>query len=140
MRVEFHDPEDPETVVGVGTWNGRTVHVTSDDNDARDKIRRVFRLTPVVVDDAALRPLSAGGEAVIQPGSLEWFRTAAVARAPEAGLRARIVPEVQGHGGWDPASAYRTFRQTVALLVSRAQTEGEGVEQAGETRPEGGAP
>jgi hypothetical protein len=55
------------------------------------------------------------------------------------GLAGRIVPEVQGQGGWDPASAYRTFRQTVAHLVGRARNEGEDLEQAGEARPEGGA-
>jgi hypothetical protein len=137
MRAEFYDPNDPETVVGVATWDGRTAHASSDDDAARDGIRRVFRLTPVVLDDPALRPLGARGESVIQPGSLEWFRTAAAARASEVGLAARIVPEVQGQGGWDPASAYRTFRQTVAHLVGRARSEGEDVEQAGETRPEG---
>jgi hypothetical protein len=139
MRAEFYDPNDRETVVGVATWDGRVVHVSSGDDAARDRIRRVFRLTPVVVDDPALRPLSARGESVIQPGSLEWFRTAAVSRAQEAGLAARIVPEAQGQGGWDPASAYRTFRQTVAHLVGRARNEGQDLEQAGEARPDGGA-
>jgi hypothetical protein len=139
MRAEFYDPQDQEKVLGVALWDGRIAHVQADDDDLRAKVERVFRLTPVVVDDAALRPLSARGVAVIQPGSLEWFRTAAAVRAREEGLRARIVPEVQGQGGWDPASAYRTFRQTVAHLAGRARTDGEGVEQAGETRP-GGAP
>jgi hypothetical protein len=138
VRADFHDPDDPETVVGVAGWDGRTVRIDAAENGVRERIQRVFRPSPIVVDDPALRPLSSHGEAVIQPGSLEWFRIAAVARAPEEGLRARIVPEVQGQGGWDPASAYRTFRQTVAHLVTRARSEGEGPEQPGEARPEGG--
>jgi hypothetical protein len=138
VRAEFHDPDDPETVLGVARWDSGTVRVEAAENGVREGIGRVFRPSPVVVDEPALRPLSSHGEALVHPGSLEWFRVAALTRAAEEGLRARIVPEVQGQGGWDPASAYRTFRQTVAHLVTRAHAEGEAPEQPGETRPEGG--
>jgi hypothetical protein len=139
MRAEFYDAGDREAVVAVARWDGRTVHVDGADPDVVDRVRRVFRPTPVVVDDPALRPLASHGEAMIQPGTLEWFRTAATARGAESGLGVRIVPEVQGQGGWDPASAYRTFRQTVAHLVGRAQEDGERAEQSAESRPEGAA-
>jgi hypothetical protein len=137
VRAEFYEEDDPERVAAVARWNGRTVDVDASTDDAEDRVRRAFRLTPVVVDDPALRPLAARGESVVQPGSLEWFRTAALTRAGETGYRVRMVPEVRGHGGWDPASAYRTFRQTVAHLVAQADEQGEGPEQAAESRPEG---
>jgi hypothetical protein len=116
MRAEFYRPDDPADVVGLARWDGRVARVEAADQDTETAIVRVFRPTPVVVDDPTLRPLGAHGESVVQPGSLDWFRAAAVTRSDEEGLRVRFVPQVRVGGGWDPASAYRTFRQTVARL------------------------
>ncbi|MFL5797473.1 MAG: hypothetical protein ACJ77A_06005 [Actinomycetota bacterium] len=120
MRAEFYRPDDPETVVGLARWDGRRPQVEASDDEMRSVIRRIFRPSPVVADDPSLRPLGTKGESVLQPGSLEWFRTAAITRAPEDGLVARLVPEVPSSTGWDPASAYRTFRQVVTRLESPA--------------------
>ncbi|HEY7283412.1 MAG TPA: hypothetical protein VID47_17675 [Actinomycetota bacterium] len=118
MRADFYREADPETVVGTARWNGRRAEVESEDAEVRGTLSRMFRATPVVVDDPSLRPAGTSGEAVVQPGSLEWFRLAAIARAPGADLRVRLVPEVEVKTGWDPASAYRTFRQVVTGLES----------------------
>jgi hypothetical protein len=126
MRVEFYRSDDPETVVGAALWDGRRVVIDEDDKDVRAAFSRVFRLTPVVVDDASLRTLGAGGEALLEPGSLEWFEAAANRRGPEEGFAVRVVPEAVGRGGWDPASAYRTFRQSVRRLVVGQPAEPEG--------------
>jgi hypothetical protein len=117
MRAEFYGPDDEGTVVASAAWDGRSVRIEADDAAVRASLERVFRLTPVVVEDPSLRPLYAKGEVVVHPGSLEWFREAAITRAEREGLRVRLVPEAAGRGGWDPASAYRTFRQEVARLV-----------------------
>jgi hypothetical protein len=135
MRVEFHRPGDPEEIVGTARWDGRRAHVEADDEGMRESIARVFRLSPVVVEDPSLRPMGTRGETVLQPGSVEWFRAAALSRAAEAGLVARVVPEVSGQGGWDPASAYRTFRETVQRIVTRPEREGPAEPQPGEARP-----
>ena len=120
MRADFYREDDPETVVGTARWNGRRAEVESSDPEVRAGLVRLFRATPVVVDDPALRSLGASGDVVVQPGNLEWFRTVALTRAPSAGLRIRLVPGVQTKSGWDPASAYRTFRQVVTDLESPA--------------------
>jgi hypothetical protein len=140
MKAEFYPPADPEEIVGVARWDGRAVHIETEDPEVRSKISRIFRSAPVVVDDSSMRPLDTRVDPVVQPGSLDWFRAAAFSRAKEAGLSVRLVPEVRGRGGWDPASAYRPFRQAVARLVTGAEQEGEGPEQPGETRPEGAGP
>lgn len=119
MRVEFHRPNEPETVVATADWDGRRVIVTSEDEEARSAVERLFRPTPVVVDDASMRMLGAHGESVVQPGGLDWFRAAALARAGEAGLVARFVPGVAPGAGWDPAANYRRFNEQVRR-ISRA--------------------
>jgi hypothetical protein len=118
MRAEVYRPNDEGTVVGEAVWDGRAVRIETEDDSVRTSLARIFRLTPVVVADTSLRPLYAGGEVVVNPGSLEWFREAALTRADREGLRVRLVPEAQGRGGWDPASAYRTFRQAATRLVT----------------------
>jgi len=82
-------------------------------------VARIFRPTPVVVDDAAYRSEGTHGEVVVQPGTLEWFRAAALTRAGEAGLVARLVPG-ELEGGWDPAALYRTFEETMDRLARRS--------------------
>ena len=67
--------------------------------------------------------LGARGESVIQPGSIEWFRAAAFDRAEREGFAVRVVPEVTGQGGWDPAAAYRTFREDMTRLIDRGIDE-----------------
>jgi hypothetical protein len=120
VRADFYREADPETVVGSARWDGRRAEVTSEDTDVRGALSRLFRATPVVVDDPSLRSAGTFGESVIQPGSLEWFRLAALSRAQNADLRVRLVPEVEVKTGWDPASAYRTFPQVVTHLESPA--------------------
>ncbi|MDP9342692.1 MAG: hypothetical protein M3Q23_11500 [Actinomycetota bacterium] len=134
MRAEFYRGEDADTPVGVARLDGPRVDIHSGDAAVRAAIARIFRLTPVVVDDASLRPLGSSGEAMLEPGSLEWFRAAAVRRAADEGLSVRLVPEAKGHGGWDPASAYRTFQQSVDRLLAGSPLEAE--PQPGESRPE----
>src|SRR5918996_2958334 len=137
MRVEFHPPDDPERVVAEAVWDGSRAVIRAPDEERRASVERFFRPTPVVLEDPALRPQGSRGETVLQPGSLEWFRAAALTRAGDAGLAARIVPEVAGPGGWDPAAAYRTFRQSVDLLLARSGRAGRAnAEQA----PDGPAP
>ena len=116
LRIEFHRPDAPDDVVGAATWDGRRVEVVAEDPEVRSAIQQVFRPTPVVVDDPALRAMGTSGEVVLQPGSVEWFERAAFARAPAVGLVARVVrPGVEG--GWDPAANYRRFRNQVRRLT-----------------------
>ncbi len=133
MRAEFYRGGD-EIPVGVARFTGSRVEVESEDDSTRAAIGRVFRLTPVAVDDASLRSLGASGAAVLEPGSPDWFRAAAIQRASQAGVSVRLVPEATGHGGWDPASAYRTFRQSVNRLLAASPPEAE--PHPGEARPE----
>mgnify|MGYP000477659434 CR=1 FL=1 len=121
LRIEFHRPDAPEDVVGAATWDGRRVAVEAEDPEVRSAIERVFRPTPVVVDDAVLRRMGARGEVVLHPSSVEWFEEAAFARAPEVGLIARVVrPRLEG--GWDPAGNYRRFRDQVRRLTLGSAT------------------
>ena len=115
MKITFHEPDTPD-VVATATWDGRRAVIEAEDASIRDAVRRFFRPVPVVVDDAAYRTLSAHGESVLQPGTPEWFRAAAIARAPEAGFAARVVPEAEAGAGWDPAANYRTFRDQVRRI------------------------
>jgi hypothetical protein len=133
MRAEFYRG-DGETPVGVASLAGPRAEVESDDDATRAAIQRIFRLTPVVVDDASMRSLGASGEALLEPGGPEWFRAAATQRTMQEGLTVRLIPEAVGHGGWDPASAYRTFRQAVNRLLLSPEPEEE--PHAGEARPQ----
>ena len=73
---------------------------------------------------------------MIEPGSLEWFRAAAFARGPSIGFHVRLVPEVTGQGGWDPAAAYRTFRDAMTLIVEGDAARSGEERQPGEEGPE----
>jgi hypothetical protein len=114
---------DEETPVAVARWDGRAPILESAGDDVRPALARVFRPTPVVVDDPSTRPMGSRGESALPAGNLEWFRAAALTRAPAEGFRVRMVPEMRGRGGWDPASAYRTFRQTVGRLLEGEQAD-----------------
>ena len=117
MDVDFyrHDEgEGAEIFIGRATWKGSGVEVTgAADDGAVLAVRNIFRRTPVVVDDASLRTSSGRGASVVQPGSYEWFRMAAISRAPKAGLSVRFVPDPASGGGWDPAAQYLDFREVV---------------------------
>ncbi|HEX6231366.1 MAG TPA: hypothetical protein VF029_06605 [Actinomycetota bacterium] len=116
MRAELYRPDDPDDAVAVATWSpdGPSVEVR---DPSAEHLDRLLRPTPVVVEDASLRSLGAHGEAMLHPGSLEWFRAALLARAPELGLAVRFVRDHIDFG-WDPASAYRTFEQQMDRLAS----------------------
>jgi hypothetical protein len=120
MRAEFASPDDEaRTPVAVASWTGATVDVDAADDQVRERVAHAFRPTPVVTDDAASRQLGTSGEVVLQPGTLEWFRAAALVRVPaETGLAARLIPEAQG--GFDPAAQYRTFGEQMARLERAA--------------------
>ena len=137
MRAEFlRSGGEASDVVATASWDGRRVVVDGADPGVRDAIDRIFRPTPVVVDDPSYRSLGALGEAMIQPGNAEWFRAAAYSRAGAEGLKARVVPEVVGQGGWDPAAAYRTFREDVGRLLERGIHRSDRPGQPGERAPE----
>jgi hypothetical protein len=113
MRAEFFRRDDPKAVVGTALWEARLVRVHSDDPGVHEALQRVFRPTPVAVDDPTLRDPAAGGVSVVEPGDLHWFRTAAVVRGPREDLGVRFVTETPG--GWDPAGAYRPLEAWVDI-------------------------
>jgi len=118
MRVEFHPPSDPDTVVATALWTGTKAEIRSEDQETREKLERAFRPTPIVVDDATYRRPGTTGEVVIQPGTLEWFRAAAQVRVPaETALASRLVPGVT-EGGFDPAAQYRSFNEEISRLTT----------------------
>lgn len=117
MRAELHLPDEPERVVAIATWDGRQARLQVLDPAVAGALARLFRPTPVVVDDGAYRRQGTHGEVLIEPGTLEWFRAAVTTRAVEAGFVARIVPGVT-EGGWDPAAQYRTFGESIERLRS----------------------
>ncbi len=116
MRAELYRPSDPEAVVAIATWSaeGPTLEVLDASVPGPE---RLLRPLPVVADDASLRRLGTHGESLLKPGSLEWFRAALSARAPELGLSVRFVAE-DVRNGWDPASNYRTFSEQSDRLAT----------------------
>ena len=114
MRAELYEPADPESVVAVATWDGRQGRIDAT-AAAPEGIQEILRPTPLVVEDPSLRRLGTHGETLLQPGTLEWFRSALVARGQALGLAVRFVPGVR-EGGWDPAAQYRTFEEQVGRL------------------------
>jgi hypothetical protein len=119
MRAELYRPSpaegEPETVVAVATWDGGRASIEVLDPSVAG-LDDVVRPTPVVVDDASLRPQGTHGEALLQPGDRAWFVSAVGARGEALGLSVRFVPDA-GPGGWDPASQYRRFDQQVDKLA-----------------------
>jgi hypothetical protein len=128
MRAEFLRQDDPETVVGSAVWEAGAVRVHSDDQAAREALERVFRPTPVALDDPTLRDPAAGGVSVVEPGDLHWFRTAAVVRGPRQDLRVRFVTETPG--GWDPAGSYRPLEAWVDVREGGVQPRTLGTSRA----------
>lgn len=103
-------------VVAIATWDGERATIEPA-AEASEGLATIFRPTPVVVEDASLRRQGTHGEALLQPGTLEWFRAALLTRAGMLGLGVRFVPGVSA-GGWDPASQYRTFEEQVGRLTA----------------------
>jgi hypothetical protein len=117
-------PPPPEPATASVEWRGGRLVVEADDEQLADRLRRAFRPTPVVIDDASLRPAGARGVSVLQPGDLEWVRAVALVRVPaELGLVPRFVTGAQ-IGGYDPAANYRRFREQVERLDARATDPG----------------
>jgi len=110
MRAEFFRPEDPETVVGTAEWEAGSARVDSEDQEVRMALERIFRPSPVGLDDPGLGdPLSS----VVEPGDIVWFRAAARVRGESEGLEVRFVSRTPG--GWDPAGSYRPLEAWVAV-------------------------
>jgi hypothetical protein len=118
VKVELHHPDEPDTVVATIAWTDGQPVVDTQDESLRVSLEKVFRRTPVVIDDASYRRQGTAGEVMIQPGDLEWFRAVVQARIPlEAGLVGRFVPGIS-RGGFDPAAGYRTFEAQIERLTS----------------------
>lgn len=113
MRAEFFHPDSPDRTVGAATWDGSRARIDAEDEAARAALQRIFRPTPVSVDDPALRSAGTTGPVVLPPGSLRWLLAAARTRSAAEGMAVRLVPEPREAVGWDPAGAYRTFGEAV---------------------------
>jgi hypothetical protein len=100
-------------------------------------VARIFRPTPVVVDDPAFRSPGTTGPVELQPGSLPWFISAPRTRAETEGLRVRLVPGGASGLGWDPAGTYRGFGEQVELIDRSPVPIGADGFEAGEAREEG---
>jgi hypothetical protein len=117
VKVELHRPDEPDAVATVSWIDGQPV-IDAQDDIMRATLEKVFRRTPVVIDDPSYRRMGTAGEVLIQPGDLEWFRAVAQARVPaETGLAVRFVPGVTA-GGFDPAAGYRTFEEQIERLTT----------------------
>ena len=116
MRAEFVRPDDPDQVVASARWSAGSVHMDpADDARVTEALRRIFRPSPVTVDEAWLRGPGTSGPVTLEPGDLRWFMEAARARSDGEGLAVRFVDDDWQGMGWDPAGAYRTFRQSVGF-------------------------
>jgi hypothetical protein len=117
MRAHLFRPAEPDRVVAVAVWDGRTASLEPAEG-APEGVDGILRLTPVVVEDPSLRRLGTHGETLLQPGSLAWFRAALATRGASLGLAVRFVPSAPA-GGWDPAAQYRTFEEQVDRLTAQ---------------------
>jgi hypothetical protein len=120
MRAEIYRPEAPEELVAVAEWDDGRVSLEPVEGMSErlpEGFDRILRPTPVTIDDPSLRRQGTHGEIVLQPGTLDWFRTALLVRGRELGLAVRFVSGVR-EGGWDPAAQYRTFGQQIDRLSS----------------------
>ena len=132
MRALFYRADAAEVVVGSAVWRAGRIHTEADDESIGQTISRIFRSTPVVIDDPSMRSYGASGPVVLSPGSLQWFRSAAEVRAKAEGLGVRFVPESQGAMGWDPAGAYRTFNDAIERMDCIGSPPGSEPVQPGE--------
>jgi hypothetical protein len=139
VRAEFYRPEATDGVVGSASWWGAEFSLSAASPEGREALQRIFRPTPVVVDDPSLRPFGTTGPAVLQPGSLQWFQAAARTRSPVEGLAVRFVADEHGAMGWDPAGAYRTFTEAIErrVLIGASAREREDDLRSREAQPQG---
>ena len=107
MRAEFTLPGEPDGIVGTAEWRDGRVVIEAQDQAARDRLDRVFRVSSVATDESSMRARGTSGLIVGEPGDIEWFRTAALVRGRAEGLDVRLVS--QQPGGWDPAMDPQTF-------------------------------
>lgn len=112
MRAEFFRPDKPVEIVAVAVWDGPAASIEAADDSDREALRRIFRPSPVSVTGTSVPSGRRIQEAVVEPGDLDWFRTAAIVRGEREGLQVRFVTDRPG--GWDPAGAYRSMRSWVA--------------------------
>jgi len=114
MRAELYRSQAPDEVVAVATWEGGRAELEMRDRSV-EGLDQLLRPTPLAVDDPSLRSAGTSGPVLLQPGGLDWFRAAVLARVPRFGLAVRFVAE-RTTGGWDPAAQYRTFEEQVERL------------------------
>jgi hypothetical protein len=112
MKAEFFRPEKPDEVLAVAVWDGRAASIEAADDSVREPLQRIFRPTPVGLAPQSDGPGGGTAGAVVEPGDLEWFLTAAMIRGEREGLGVRFVSE--SPGGWDPAGTYRSMGAWVA--------------------------
>jgi hypothetical protein len=119
VRAEFYrDAQGSKELVGTATWTDTGTTVDARTDDGRSILGKIFRPTPVAVDDPSLRSFGTLGDVVLQPGSMRWFLAAARSRAEHEGLEVHLVAEDAAALGWDPAGAYRTFVSSAERLAS----------------------
>ncbi len=113
MKAEFYRPDAPQDVVGSASWRSGGVEIQMGSEEIRRSLQRIFRRTPVAIDDPSLRPFGTEGPVVLQPEMLTWFQAAAQTRSQAEGLSVRLVGDEQGGIGFDPAGAYLPFFQAI---------------------------
>lgn len=116
MRVLFARPDAPDEILGEAGWEGYRVRIESNHEEIRSRLHRIFRPTPIVMEDPSLRPAGASGPVEVQPGSLQWFLGVARVRGEAAGYKVVFAPDGTGEPGWDPAGGYRPFTRQVERL------------------------
>jgi hypothetical protein len=107
VRAEFFRADAPERVVGVAVWDGRRVHIETEDPQVRQILDRVFKPLSIAVDEPSMGSRGTSDPAVVEPGDEEWFRSAARLRGEREGLSLRLV--VDRPRGWDPALDPQTY-------------------------------
>jgi hypothetical protein len=117
VKAEFYRPEAPVEIVGWARWPDVEDSSSAASPAGRESLERIFRRSPIVVDDPSLRTFGTAGPAVLQPGSLRWFQAAARIRSSAEGLAVRFVAEEDDAMGWDPAGAYRAFPDAMERRV-----------------------
>jgi hypothetical protein len=110
MRAEFLRPDKPDDILAVVAWDGRGASIRSAEDSVKESLERIFRASPVARESA--EPTARTAQGVVEPGDLDWFRTAAVMRGGPENLGVRFVSDTPG--GWDPAGAYRSMGAWVA--------------------------
>jgi hypothetical protein len=116
VRVRFAKPDAPERIVAEASWDGSQVRFDAEGQDVQDTLQRIFRPTPIVLEDPSLRPAGTSGPVELEPGSFQWFLGASRVRGEVAGFKAVFVPDGTGEPGWDPAGGYRPFARQVERL------------------------